>query len=40
MKNWFSKKKSHRAENTLSEYPLTPFSFLDDVKILRKLLKK
>ena len=33
----FFGKKSHRAENTLREYPL---SFLDDVKILfRKLLK-
>ena len=27
-------KKSHRAENTLREYPLAPLSFLDDVKIL------
>ena len=32
--NFFS--KSHRAENTLREYPLAPLSFLDDVKILRK----
>ena len=33
-KIFFSKKKSHRAENTV------PLSFLDDVKILlRKLLK-
>ena len=36
----FSKKKSHRVENTLREYPLTPLNFLDDVKILRKLLEK
>ena len=38
----FGKKfeKSHRAGNTLREYPLAPLSFLDDVKILRKLLKK
>ena len=37
---FFSKKKSHRAENTLREYSLVPLSFLDDVKILlRKLLK-
>ena len=33
--NFFFEKKSHRAENTLREYPL---SFVD-VKILRKLLK-
>ena len=39
--NFFSKKKSHRAENTLREYPLVPLSFLDDVKILlRKLLRQ
>ena len=37
---FFFEKKSHRAENTLREYPLDPLSFLDDVKILRKLLKK
>ena len=30
----FFQKKSYRAENTLSEYPLAPLSFLDDVKIL------
>ena len=30
----FFEKKSHRAENTLREYPLVPLSFLDDVKIL------
>ena len=37
---FFSKKKSHRAESTLREYPLVPLLFLDDVKILlRKLLK-
>ena len=30
----FRKRKSHRAENTLREYPLAPLSFLDDVKIL------
>ena len=39
--NFFSKKKSHRAENTLREYPLVPLSFLNDVKILlRKLLRQ
>ena len=38
--NFFFEKKSHRAENTLREYPLVPLSFLDDIKIvLRKLLK-
>ena len=31
----FSEKKSHRAENILREYPLTPLNFLDDEKILR-----
>ena len=38
----FSKKKSHRAENTVRRaYPLVPLSFLDDVKILlRKLLRQ
>ena len=37
---FFFEKKSHRAENTLREYPFVPLSFLDDVKILlRKLLK-
>ena len=37
----FFQKKSHRAENTLREYPLVPLSFLDDVKILlRKLLRQ
>ena len=37
---FFSKKKPHRAENTVREYPLIPLSFLHDVKILfRKLLK-
>ena len=37
----FFEKKSHRAENTLREYPLVPLSFLDDVKILlRKLLRQ
>ena len=37
---FFSKKSpTERAENTLREYPLAPLSFLDDVKILRKLLK-
>ena len=30
----FFSKKSHRAENTLREYPLAPLSVLDDVKIL------
>ena len=34
---FFSKKKSHSAENTLREYPL---SFLDDVKILLRMLLK
>ena len=29
-------RKSLRAENTLSEYPLAPLSFLDDVKVLHK----
>ena len=39
-KKFFLGKKSHRAENTLREYPLVPLSCLDDVKILlRKLLK-
>ena len=33
-------KKSHRAENTLREYPLAPLSFLDDVKILLRKLSK
>ena len=37
--NLFFEKKSHRAQNTLREYPSAPLSFLDDVKILRKLLK-
>ena len=38
---FFSKKKSHSAENTLRQYPLVPSSFLDDVKILlRKLLRQ
>ena len=38
--NFFFEKKSHRAENTLREYPLDPLSFLDNVKILlRKLLQ-
>ena len=38
---FFSKKKSHSAENTLRQYPLVPLSFLDDVKILlRKLLRQ
>ena len=36
----FLPKKSHRAENTLREYPLAPLSFLDDVKQLRKFFKK
>ena len=36
----FSEKKSHRAENTLREYPLAPLSFLDDVKILLRKLSK
>ena len=36
----FFEKKSHRAENTLGEYPSVPLSFLDDVKILlRKYFK-
>ena len=40
MEETFFRKKLHRAENTLREYPLVPLSFLDDVKILfRKLLK-
>ena len=26
------RKKSHRAENTVREYPLVPLNFLDDVK--------
>ena len=34
----FFAKKSHRAENTLREYPLAPLSFLDDVKILLRKL--
>ena len=38
--NFFSKEKSHRGENTPREYPLAPLNFLDDVKILRKLLEK
>ena len=40
--NFFSsKQKSHRAENTLREYPLVLLSFLDDVKILlRKVLRQ
>ena len=33
LENFFSK-KSHRAEITLSEYPLAPLSFLGSVKIL------
>ena len=38
---FFFEKMSHRAENTLREYPLVPLSFLDDVKILlRKLLRQ
>ena len=38
---FFSKKKSHSAENTLRQYPLVPLSFLDDVKmLLRKLLRQ
>ena len=38
---FFSKKKSHSAENTLRQYLLVPLSFLDDVKILlRKLLRQ
>ena len=36
----FSRKKSHRAENTLREYPLTQLCFLDDVKILLRKLSK
>ena len=38
--NFFFEKKSHRAENTLTEYPLAPLSFLDDVKILLRKLSK
>ena len=38
--NFFFEKKSHRAENTLREYPLAPLSFLDDVKILLRKLSK
>ena len=38
--NFFFKKKSHRAENTLREYPLAPLSFSDDVKILLRKLSK
>ena len=43
--NFFSEKKSLRAENTLREYPLAPLRFLEDkntsqafekVKVLRK----
>ena len=34
------RKKSHRAENILREYPLAPLSFLDDVKILLRKLSK
>ena len=37
---FFSKKKSHRIENTLREYPLVPLSFKDDVKILLRKLSK
>ena len=37
--NFVFRKKSHRTENTLKEY-LAPLSYLDDVKILSKLLKK
>ena len=38
---FFSKKKSHSAENFLRQYPWVPLSFLDDVKILlRKLLRQ
>ena len=37
---FFSEKKSHRAENTLREYPLAPLSFLDDIKILLRKLSK
>ena len=36
----FFEKKSHRAENTLREYPLASLSFLDDVKILLRKLSK
>ena len=36
----FSFEKKPLAENKLREYPLAPLSFLDDVKILRKVLKK
>ena len=37
---FFFRKKSHRAKNTLREYPFVPLKFLDDVKILlRKLLR-
>ena len=36
----FGEKKSHRAENTLREYPLAPLNFLDDVKILLRKLSK
>ena len=36
----FFQKKSHRAENTLRQYPLASLSFLDYEKILlRKLIK-
>ena len=34
----FFRKKSHRAENTVREYPLAPLSFLDDVKVLLRVL--
>ena len=37
---FFFRKKSNRAENTLREYPLAPLSFLDDVKILLSKLSK
>ena len=36
----FFRKKSHRAEDTLKEYPLVPLSFLDGVKILLRKLSK
>ena len=37
---FFFRKKSQRAENTVREYPLAPLSSLDDVKILLRELSK
>ena len=37
---FFPEKKSHRAENALSEYPLAQLTFFDGVKILLRKLSK